>query len=143
MSDIILKIENEINIKLQQPKTVPLEVSFEGHYPKEKLIPIQTKDEISFEFEGIGFAIASPSNLRNPGGKNHVFETEMYIDGELVEKINLPTERNKRRFTPFWKYQLPKGKHKVQIKILNPVDFVHVQVIHAIIYDDTPFTVNF
>jgi hypothetical protein len=80
--------ENDITIKIQQPKTVPLEVSFEGHYPKEKIIPVQTKDEISFEFEGIGFAIASPSNLRNPGGKNHVFETEMYIDGELVEKIN-------------------------------------------------------
>ena len=67
----------------------------------------------------------------------------MYIDGELVEKISLPTERNKRRFTPFWKYQLPKGKHKVLIKILNPVDFVNVQLQHAIIYDDSPFTVNF
>ena len=80
--------ENDITIKMQQPKTVPLEVSFEGHYPKEKLIPVQTKDEISFEFEGIGFALAGPANVSNPGGKNHVFQTEMYIDGELVEKVN-------------------------------------------------------
>ena len=132
---------NEITIKLQEPKTVPLEVSFEGHYPKEKIIPVQTKDEISFDFEGIGFALAGPSNLKNYG-RNHVFQTEMYIDGELVEKVKLPTERNKRRFTPFWKYQLPKGKHKVVIKILNPVDFVDVQLQHAIIYDDKLFKVN-
>jgi hypothetical protein len=134
--------DNDIVIKMQTPKTVPLEVSFEGHYPKEKIVPNQTKNEISFEFEGIGFAVASPPNLRNPQGKDHVFETEMYINGELVEKIKLPTKENNRRFTPFWKYQLPKGKHQVVIKILNPVDFVDVQVNHAIIYDDKPFKVN-
>lgn len=133
---------NEITIKLQEPKTVPLEVSFEGHYPKEKIIPIQTKDEISFEFDGIGFALAGSSNLKNHA-RNHVFMTEMYIDGKLVEKISLPTETNKRRFTPFWKYQLPQGKHKVSIKILNPTKFGKVQVKHAVIYDDKPFKVNF
>ena len=69
--------------------------------------------------------------------------TEMYIDGKLVEKISLPTETNKRRFTPFWKYQLPQGKHKVSIKILNPTKFGKVQVKHAVIYDDKPFKVNF
>ena len=134
--------ENYITIKTQQPKTIKLEVSFEGHYPKEKLIPHQTKDEIYFDFEGIGFALAAPANISNPGGKNHVFQTEMYIDGELVEKVKLPTERNKRRFTPFWKFQLPKGKHKVVIKILNPVHFVDVQLKYAIIYDDKPYKVN-
>ncbi len=134
--------DSDIVIKIQKPKTVPFEVSFEGHYPKEKIVPTQTKNEISFEFDGIGFALASPSNLRNPQDKNYVFETEMYIDGELVEKIKLPTKENTRRFTPFWKYQLPKRKHKVLIKILNPVDFVDVQVQHAIIYDDKPFKVS-
>jgi hypothetical protein len=133
---------NDIVIKTQEPKTIPLEVSFEGHYPKEKIVPRQSKNEISFEFEGIGFAVASPSNLRNPNNKNYVFETEMYIDGELVEKIKLPTKENTRRFTPFWKYQLPKGKHKVLIKILNPVNFLDVQVKHVIIYDDRPFSVK-
>ena len=134
--------DRNIIIETQTPKTVALEVSFEGHYPKEKIVPNRTKNEISFEFEGIGFAIASPPNLRNPQGKNHVFETEMYIDGELVEEIKLPTQEKNRRFTPFWKYQLPQGKHQVVIKILNPVDFVDVQIQHAIIYDDKPFKVN-
>lgn len=135
-------IDNELEIKLQDPVTVPLEVAFEGHYPVAKVVPTRTSDLITFEFDGIGFAVAGPSNLPDLGEQTHVFETEMYIDGELVETAKLPTTANQRRFTPFWKYQLPKGHHKVEIRILNPVDFAEVQVRYAIIYDDEPFEIN-
>ncbi|HKK63165.1 MAG TPA: ADP-ribosylglycohydrolase family protein [Bacteroidales bacterium] len=131
-----------IRIKPQDPKMIPLEVSFEGHYPIARVFPTVTKDEISFEFDGIGFALAGPPNIKDHGEKNHVFETEMYINGELVEKVKLPTETNKRRFVPFWKYQLPDGKHKVVIKILNPVKHAKIQLKYAIIYGDTPYNVN-
>ena len=63
----------------------------------------------------------------------------MYIDGELAEKVKLPTAVNQRRFTPFWKYQLPRGHHRVEIRILNPVDYARVQYDYAVIYDDKPF----
>jgi hypothetical protein len=135
--------ENEVEIKRQDPKTVPLEVSFEGHYPVKTITPKQTKDEISFEFEGIGFALVGPPNLKDLGEKNHVFETEMYIDGEKVESAKLYTATNKRRFTPFWRYQLPKGKHNVSIKILNPVEYANIEIRYAIIYDDKPYTVSY
>ena len=91
----------------------------------------------------LGFALAGPSNIKDYGARNHVFETEMYIDGELVEKAKLPTATNHRRFTPFWRYQLPKGKHEVVIKILNPVDHAQIQTNYAIVYDDQPFEVKF
>ena len=134
--------KDEIIIKIQEPQPVPFEVAFEGHYPKAKVIPKMTDNEISFEFDGIGFALAGPSNIKDHGEKNHTFETEMYINGKLVEKVKLPTESNKRRFIPFWKYQLPKGKHKVLIKILNPVEHAQIQLKYAIIYDDKPFKVK-
>src|SRR5690606_17627484 len=54
--------ENEVVIKLQEAETVPLEVAFEGHYPAGQVIPTVTRDEITFAFEGIGFALAGPSN---------------------------------------------------------------------------------
>ncbi|MDA1122443.1 MAG: ADP-ribosylglycohydrolase family protein, partial [Bacteroidetes bacterium] len=135
--------KDEVIIRIQEQETIPLEVAFEGHYPKEKIIPNQTEREISFEFEGIGFALAGPPDIQDLGDKNHVFETELYIDGELVEKAKLPTERNKRRFTPFWRYQLPKGNHKVMIKILNPVEHAKVELRYAVIYDDKPFKAEF
>jgi hypothetical protein len=129
-------------IKRQSPITVPLEVSFEGHYPTEQITPVTTKNEITFEFEGIGFALVSPPNIKDYGDKTYVFETEMYIDNQLVEKAKLPTAENKRRFTPFWRYQLPKGKHKVVVKILNPVDYANPEIRYAIIYNDKPIEVK-
>jgi hypothetical protein len=134
--------ENELVIKLQEPKTIPLEASFEGHYPVGKVIPQTKNNEITFEFEGIGFALAAPPDGKDYKEKNHVFETEMYIDGTLIEKAKLPTEINKRRFTPFWRYQLPMGKHKVVIKIMNPVDYAKIEYNHAIIYGNQPFEVK-
>jgi hypothetical protein len=66
----------------------------------------------------------------------------MYLDGALIETAKLPTEINKRRFTPFWRYQLPLGKHKVVIKILNPVDYAKVEYNHVIIYGNQPLDVK-
>lgn len=134
---------DELEIKLQEPQRIPLEIAFEGHYPVAKAIPQRNGDEISFEFEGIGFAMAAPADGKDLGEKNHVFETEMYIDGDLVEKAKLPTAVNQRRFTPFWRYGLPKGKHQVRIKILNPIDYGDIDVLYAVIYDDKPYEVKF
>jgi hypothetical protein len=135
--------ESEVVIKSQTPKTVPLEVSFEGHYPVDLIIPVAGKNEFTFDFEGIGFALVSPPNLKDYGDKTVVFDTELYIDGKLVEKAKLPTAENKRRFTPFWKYQLPRGNHTVSVKILNPVDYAQPEFQYAIIYDDKPVELKF
>lgn len=132
--------DNDLLIKVQKPKTVPLEVSFQGHYPTDKIYPKQTTNEISFEFNGIGFAAVGSTDLRN--SKSHVFETEMYIDGKLVEKAKLPTLENERRFTPFYRYQMEDGKHQVLIKILNPVDYARVDVNYVIVYGDKPYQVG-
>ncbi|MDR2057879.1 MAG: ADP-ribosylglycohydrolase family protein [Dysgonamonadaceae bacterium] len=133
--------ENEVVIQLQKPETVPVEVAFEGHYPVAKVVPQTINNEIVFDFEGIGFALAAPADGKGYK-KNYVFETEMYIDGVLIEKAKLPTEINKRRFTPFWRYQLPMGKHKVVVKILNPLDDIKLQYRYAIIYGDKPFEIK-
>ncbi len=131
---------NDVVIKVQNPKTVPLEVSFEGHYPIDKIAAKQTANEIEFSFDGIGFAAVGPDNLGSP--KDYTFETEMYIDGQLVEKVKIPTAENERRFTPFYKYQLNDGKHTVRIKILNPVDYAKVKVNYVIVYGKEPYKVK-
>jgi hypothetical protein len=133
----------KIVIKRQAATTVPLEVSFEGHYPVGTVVPVKKGNEISFDFEGIGFALVGGSNM-NDGAKeqNYVFDAQMFIDGNLEETAKLPTEENKRRFTPFWKYRLPKGKHHVTIKILNPVVYAEVNARYAVIYDDKPFSIK-
>ena len=145
---MISKNGGEVNdttvvIKRQHPEVAPLEVSFEGHYPVAQVVPSVSRQEISFEFDGIGFALVSPPNIKDYGDGTYVFQTEMYIDGNLVEKVALPTAESRRRFTPFWKYKLPRGRHKVVIKILNPVDYAQPEIRYAIIYDDKPYQVKF
>src|SRR5690606_21630252 len=54
--------DDAVTIKVQKPRAVRLEQSFEGHYPVEKRqIHQELKDEYTLEFEGIGFALLGSS----------------------------------------------------------------------------------
>ena len=128
---------NAVTIKIQTPKTVPLEIAFKGHYPVKKILfekPIA--DELSFEFEGIGFAATGEAKAK--GDTAHVFKVDMFIDGNKVDTLKLPTTFSSRKFYPCWRYQLPMGKHKVKLKVLNPTDSAMLNMGHAIIYSDKP-----
>jgi hypothetical protein len=126
---------NKVTINVQKPKPVRLEVGFEGHYPVErKDLNINLTDEASFQFEGIGFAVSGKAVTNNK--IDHTFEVEMYIDGTLVAKTTLPTNFTTRKFIPFWKYQLPTGKHTVRFKVLNPRDKAEIRLENAVIYSD-------
>jgi hypothetical protein len=134
--------DREVTIKVQKSKTVPLEVAFEGHWPKEKIsLGKQLADEIEFEFEGIGFAVQGAAE--KVGEDDYVFEAEMFIDGKLIETAKLPTNFTLRRFTPFWRYQLGMGKHKVRLKVLNPTDKAKFNLDYVVVYGDKPFSVKF
>ena len=129
-------VEGEkVVINVQKPKPVRLEVGFEGHYPVErKDLKINLTDEASFEFEGIGFAVSGKATTNTT--IDHIFDVEMYIDGTLAAKTRLPTNFTRRKFIPFWKYQLPTGKHTVRFKVLNPRDKADIRLENAVIYSD-------
>ena len=127
---------NEITIKCQTPVAVRYEKAFEGHYPI-KLMPVNKKIEDVGEvtFEGIG--IVFKGNVRS-SDNDYVARVEMYINGNLVETANLPASYIKRRHELFWKYQLPKGEHKVTFKWLNPSKEVTINFGEALVYSDSP-----
>ena len=126
-----------VTIEVQEPVPVPLEIGFEGHYPTDiKNLNLRFSDEATFEFDGIGFAVNGQT--QKLGDTDYTFEAEMYIDGVLVETSPLPTELRKRKFTPFWHYQLKPGKHTVRIKVNNPTDTAVIQLSNIITYGDKP-----
>jgi len=130
-------IGDSIKIKLQQPATVKFEKSFEGIYPVAK-IPVtwnNAKDEISFAFEGTGFVLRGET-AKWGSESNYVFKTELYVDDKLVESPELPASYTTRRYELCWKYDLPKGKHSVRLRILNPSTEEQVNPSEAIIYSD-------
>ena len=128
---------DNIDIKVQQPATVKFEKSFKGVYPIAK-IPVtwsSNKDELGFEFEGTGFVLRGET-AKWSSQSNYVFNTELYIDDKLVESPKLPASYTTRRYEICWKYDLPKGKHAVRLKILNPTTQEQVNVFEAIIYSN-------
>jgi hypothetical protein len=128
-----------ILIKLQEPIPVRLEQSFTGVYPVNK-IPVhrnQAGDEISFEFEGTGFVLRGETS-NGDSHSDYVFETALYVDGKKIESPALPANFTTRRHELCWNYDLPKAKHSVVLKILNPSKEIKVQSTDAIIYSDKP-----
>jgi hypothetical protein len=131
--------ESEVSIPIRAPVPVRLEAGFEGHFPVKRLRLGQTLlDETHFDFEGVGFALNGRAVSR--GGKDHIFAVEMIIDGGPAEKIMLPTKSLIRKNTPFWKYQLPRGEHRVLLKVLNPTAESGIELHDLIIYADVPIS---
>jgi hypothetical protein len=128
-----------IEIKTQVPAKVKFEKSFEDLFPVAKVHVKWTASEndFSFKFEGTGFVMKGEAVEKN-GKSNYVFKTELYIDSVLIEKPLLPAEFITRRNELCWKYDLPKGKHSVQLKILNPDPEAEIRSEEAIIFSNSP-----
>lgn len=128
---------DKITIRQQQPVTVQFEKSFPGLYPVDKLWPkwSEKRDEFSFDFEGIGFVIRGNA-AKWASTSSYVYNVALYVDDKLIETIKLPTAYTTRRYELGWKYDLPKGKHSVKCKILNPSGDYTIEGVQAIIYSD-------
>ncbi len=133
-------IENDkVMIPVQTPEAVPFEQSFVGCYPINK-IPANwsaAKDEVSFDFEGTGFVIRGDAS-KWESKSDYIFNTQLYLDDQLVESSKLPVNFTTRRYDLAWKYGFLKGKHAVKMKILNTSKEHELKVFDAIIYSDTP-----
>jgi ADP-ribosylglycohydrolase len=120
------KISGEkVIIKTQIPTPVKFEQSFQGHFPTDKLwIGKNLENEYEFDFEGNGFVLKGEAYPKNTSAwdsrdtKN--LKMEVYIDGKLHERAQLPTDYITRRNELTWKYQLTDTKHHIKLKMLDP-----------------------
>lgn len=130
---------DKIVLKVQTPVAVKFEKSFEGLHPLSK-IPVKlsaTKDTVSFNYDGTGFVLRGDAS-RWGNESRYVINTEMYVDGKLIESPKLPVSFRARRHELCWKYDLEKGSHTVQLRILNPSKEDELKSMEAIIYTDKP-----
>ena len=137
--------DGQVTIKTQQPVAVKFEQSFPGLYPIAKQSPkwSDKKDEFTFEFTGTGFVIRGEA-AKWMSESSDVLEAALYIDGQQTETIKLPANYTTRRYELAWKYDLPKGKHEVKFKLLNP-SLENIKGVDIILYSDKPvngFDVN-
>lgn len=133
--------DDSVTIKVQPVTTVKYEKAFEDHYPI-KIVSIERKIHHMdvFDFDGVGVVFKGGIVSEDD---SYVAQMEVYIDDELVETINLPKTFNKARPQLYHKYQLPKQKHRVSFKLLNPEENSTVFFREAIVYSDKPHEIKY
>lgn len=130
---------DRVTITTQTPLPITFEKSFQGVFPIAK-IPVkwaEGKDALTFSFEGTGFVLRGDASRWNHQAP-HVFNTELYIDGQLAEKPLLPVNFTTRRHEIAWRYDLSKGPHTVLLKIINPAKGEEIRGAEVIVYSDKP-----
>jgi hypothetical protein len=129
--------ERDVVLNVQPVRAVRFEQNFERHFPVAEIsLRRRVADETSFDFEGIGFVVQG--STRSENGKDHVIAAEMYVDDALVETVELPTNLSRRKYIPFWKYELEDRKHSVRVKIRNPTPDASLSLERAIVYGSKP-----
>lgn len=127
-----------IEIPFQEIVPAKLEVCFEGHFPigrqhigKQLNVANQ---EVELEFQGNGFVVVGSAQKLNKDLPEGLLEFEVFVDGQKVEQVKMPTSFTTRRHEVAWKYQLPEGKHQVKLKLLNPQEGCQVRVDNLLVY---------
>ena len=89
---------DNITITVQSPQPVKFEQGFQNLYPTEKKwLRKPVSKELSFDFEGTGFAIIGDAVKKKPNAAEYIFEAELYIDGVKTETAKLPANFTTRR----------------------------------------------
>ena len=94
---------------------------------KRDAIKIAVNDQINSGLSIIGdgeqtrqhFVTTFIEHLNGVDFKNQYTEIELYIDGQLSEKIKLPADFTTRRHEIGWNYQLGNTAHKIKLKRIS------------------------
>lgn len=147
------KINDEtVEIKVQIPKAIPLEIAFPNVYPskvtrftsqgqsmdksEKKPNILKNNEPISIEFEGVGLVVKgyiSGNDINN----DYVAELEVSIDGEIDKVLKLPVDFRTRSEELYSNVTIPNGKHIATLKWLNPTADGKIEIIRYKEFGDT------
>ncbi len=130
----------EILLPSTKPPALAYEANFVNHFPRERrelnLRLSEMASETTVEFEGTGFAINAHLVKKVP--EDHTYRVAIVVDGRLVGAAILPAHPFLRNPTPFFRYNLRPGKHKLFLQIAEPSPKADIQLDDMVIYDNKP-----
>jgi len=136
------KINGEkITLKIQVPETVRFEESFVGMHPaKQLLVRMDFLEEpIKIDFTGNGIVVLG--NVKSQCGvekSDFIALLDVYIDGLKVEQVKMPYDYIVRKYDIFYKYMLPNGDHKLEIRWVNQNPDFRITMKSYVVYADSP-----
>ncbi len=139
------KVEGDnVTIKIQQPVTLRFERSFEGMFPKERR-PFNKEllnEPILVDFDGNGIVVMGAVKKLTGNKDNYVALLDVFVDGVKTEQVRMPFDYIIRKYDIYHKYMLPEGRHKVEIKWVNPDSDFRIWMKDVVIYsaaENKPF----
>ena len=73
-------------------------------------------DETTFTFDGVGFVVQG-ERPRRAGGATSCSSPRYPSTAGRRKSCELPTNHARRRYAPFWRYELAPGPHTVRVKM--------------------------
>jgi len=128
---------DKVIIQYQKPKNVPLEIAFNGIFPKErkkiggKLT--SNKPEISFDMKGCGFLITGWAAKENQL-PDITLKVDVFVDGQFQETVKMPTQFRTRRLDVTRNYDLSERAHTVTLKALYIPKGYWIETNDALLY---------
>ncbi len=110
---------DQVVIQSQTPVTMPFEKSFDGFYPVERSRMdgslTNENSEIHFNFKGSGFILTGRA-VKTTSYPDEILVCEVYVNGELFETANIPTNDLIRRHEITWCYDLAEGDNQITLR---------------------------
>jgi hypothetical protein len=129
--------DDHVEFERQPVAPVRVEQNFEGHVPvAEQVLRRRVTDETTFTFEGVGFVVQGSARVEPAA--DVVLVAEVSVDGGPPEIVELPTNHARRRYAPFWRYQLAPGPHTVRVKMRPLPPGASLYLERAIVYGPGP-----
>lgn len=133
--------EDNILIRYQEPKTVPLDNAFNQSHPVRKTGINQSlsedNNEVSFSINGCGFMVRGEAR-KEKGVPDTTLVAEIHVDGKLYQTVYMPTSYLKRKLEVAWDYSLPEGHHQVTLKKVDIPNGYSMQLRDVIEYSENP-----
>ncbi|MBI1780975.1 MAG: ADP-ribosylglycohydrolase family protein, partial [Sphingobacteriales bacterium] len=127
--------DSTVTIVYQSPVTAKFEESFTGLQPKERTsINKKLSDTLSINFEGNGIVLTGSNRDSWEKITNFSYKVLATIDGK-TDTLDLPFNYLTRKYEIYWNYQLPNGKHTLNLKLLNPDKISDVMISDMLVYE--------
>lgn len=127
--------DSTVTITYQSPVAAKFEESFTGLQPKERTsINKKLSDTLSINFEGNGIVLTGSNRDSWEKITNFSYKVLATIDGK-TDTLDLPFNYLTRKYEIFWNYQLPNGKHTLNLKLLNPDKISDVMISDMLVYE--------
>jgi hypothetical protein len=112
-------LENAVEIRYQEVEPVRFEESFSGTCIRLKGgspgNPSPDNPEYTAGFTGSGVVVGGNAVRTESGLPDRDLSLDVFINGEFVETVIMPTEFRRRKHEVYWNYELPEGDHEIRL----------------------------